>query len=70
MSPYDTIRPRNYDLLPSGAIMPRFHKSANDFFKISLAHAQTAPHKEKAGAVWPIRARHEAIRACLGSFVG
>lgn len=37
VSPYDAIRPRNYDLLPSRAIMPRFHKSANDFSKISFA---------------------------------
>ena len=47
--------------------MPRFHKSANDFPKISLAHAQAASHKEKAGAVLIIRVRHEAIRARLGS---
>ena len=38
MSPYDTIRPRNYDLLPSKAIMPRFPQSANDFSKGSLAN--------------------------------
>ncbi len=47
VSPYDAIRPRNYDLLPSKAIMPRFHKSANSFSKISFAHAQAASHKEK-----------------------
>ena len=67
MSPYDTIRLRNYDLLPSGAIMPRFPRSANGFSKGSLAHAQAASHKEKAGPVWLIRACHEAIRARLES---
>ena len=70
MSPYDTIRPRNYDLLPSRAIMPRFPKSANGFSKGSLAHAQAASHKENAGAVLIIRACHGAIRTRLGSFVG
>lgn len=70
MSPHGAIRPRNYDLLPSKAIMPRFHKSANGFFKISFAHTQAASHKENAGPVLIIRARHEAIRARLGSFVG
>ena len=67
MSPHGAIRPRNYDLLPFKAIMPRFHKSANDFFKISFAHAQATGQRENAGAVWLIRACHEAIWACLGS---
>ena len=70
MSPHGAIRPRNYDLLPSKAIMPRFSPFANGFSKIPLAHAQAASHKENAGDVWLIRARHEAIRARLGSFVG
>ncbi len=70
MSPYNTIRPRNYDFLPSRAIMPRFSPFANGFPKIPLAHAQAASHKENAGAVLIIRACHEAIRARLGSFVG
>lgn len=47
--------------------MPRFPQSANDFSKISLAHAQATSHMENAGAVLIIRASHEAIRACLGS---
>ena len=70
MSPYDAIRPRNYDLLPSKAIMPRFPQSANGFSKIPLAHAQATGRRENAGAVLIIRARHEAIRARLGSFAG
>ena len=67
MSPYDTIHPRNYDLLPSKAIMPRFPRSANGFPKGSLAHAQATGRRENAGTVLIIRARHEAIRARLGS---
>ena len=70
MSPHGPIRPRNYDLLPSKAIMPRFPQSANGFPKTSLAHAQATSHKENAGPVLIIRARHEAIQARLGSFVG
>ena len=50
--------------------MPRFPQSANGFSKISLAHAQATGRRENAGAVLIIRARHEAIRARLGSFVG
>ena len=67
MSPHGAIHPRNYDLLPSKAIMPRFHKSANGFSNRSLAHAQATGRRENAGAVWLVRARHEAIRARLGS---
>ena len=67
MSPHGAIRPRNYDLLPSKAIVPRFPRSANGFSKGSLAHAQAASHKEKAGTVLIIRACHETIRARLGS---
>ena len=37
------------------------------FFKISFAHAQATGRRENAGAVWLIRACHEAIWACLGS---
>ncbi len=70
LSPHGAIRPRNYNLLPSKAIMPRFRKSANGFSKISFAHAQAASHKENAGAVLIIRACHEAIRACRGSVSG
>ena len=67
MSPYDAIRPRNYDLLPSKAIMPRFPQSANGFSEISLAHAQATGRRENAVRILLIWALHEAIRACLGS---
>ena len=67
MSPHGPIRPRNYDFLPSKAIMPRSPRYANGFSKGSLANAQAASHKENAGTIWLVRACHEAIRACLGS---
>ena len=47
--------------------MPRFHKTANDFSKISLAHAQATGRRENAVRILLIWALHEAIRAHLGS---
>ena len=49
VSPHGAIRPRNYDLLPSKAIMPRFPQSANDFSKISFAMPRQ-PHIRKKQA--------------------